>query len=105
MQADAAGDHALAEKIRRGIVPSGSENLIAAMQLLRVEEAEQPLMTQFALAATQIGKTLQEVRDRNFLLEQTSDSISHKRQELRKLLIDNQKIVGLLHRLNNARRL
>ena len=105
MQADAAGDHALAEKIRRGIVPSDSENLIAAMQLLRVEEAEQPLMTQFALAATQVGKTLQDVRDRNFLLEQTSDSISHQRQELRNLLTDSQRIIGLLHRLNTAKRL
>jgi len=105
MQADATGDHALAEKIRRGIIPSGSEDLIAAMQLLRTDEVERPLMTQFALAATQLGKTLQDVHDHNFLLEQSSDSVARQRLGLRKLLADTQHIAALLHRLDEAKRL
>lgn len=103
MQAEAAGDHSLADKLRRGVLPSDSENLVGAMQLLRSEEVEQPLMTQFALAAAEMGKTLQEVRDNNSLLEQMSRAISHQRQSLRLLLSDLHYFYVLLRRLNEAK--
>ena len=104
MQADASGDHALADKLRRGIIPSGSSDLIAAMQLLRAEEVERPLMTQLAVAATQIGKTLQDVRDQNFLLEQTWDAISRQRSSVSSLLTETQHLVALLLQFHEATR-
>jgi len=103
MQAEAAGDHTLAEKLRRGIIPSDSANLVGAMQLLRAEEVELPLMTQFALAATQMSKTLQEVQDHNSLMQQTFHAISRQRQSLRTLLTDLQSFFALLQRLDEAK--
>jgi hypothetical protein len=105
MQAEAAGDHNLAEKLRRGIIPSDTEGLIEAMNLLRAEEAESPLMTQFALAATQVGKALQDVRDHCSLLEQISAAMSRQRMSLRMLLTDIQCFAALLPRLSEAQRM
>ena len=105
MQAEAAGDHNLAEKLRRGVIPSDTEGLIEAMNLLRAEEVESPLMTQFALAATQVGKALQDVRDHSSLLGQISAAISRQRLSLRMLLTDIQCFAALLPRLREAQRM
>lgn len=93
LEAERREDHSLAEKISKCILRTDFRALIKALELVNLTEVESPIVSQFALAASQfsgpIGKMVQELRGQMELmqsLETVVGDIEQGKSQLQKLI-------------------
>ena len=106
--AEKQGDFEMAEKIRRGYLPTSADLIFPALQLLHLSEVTNPILTQFAMEAVKVSEVVIDRRDALVAMCGTLKRLDRLRGKTREKMREMDELahsLGLLVRTLNSSRM
>lgn len=100
--AEEQGDFEMAEKIRRGYLPTSADRIFPALQLLSLPEVANPILTQFAVEAVKVSEVVTDSRDALIRVCGEMKRVEKDRVKTRKKMREMQELTGCLVQLVKA---
>lgn len=106
--AEKQGDFDMAEKIRRGYLPTSADLIFPALQLLSLPEVTNPVITQFAMEAVKVSELVVDRRDELVTMYGAVKRLERFRGKTREMVREMYELthsLGLLVKTLNRRRI
>lgn len=92
----------MAEKIRRGYLPTSADRIFPALQLLSLPEVANPILTQFAVEAVKVSEVVTDSRDALISVCGEMKRVEKDRVKTREKMREMQELAGCLVQLVKA---